>query len=91
MRQLQEVCPTCVTVTHSFSTVRRTADRVVFLHDGKIRWDGAVSDIDSCTNPYVRQFFSASLDGPIQFQDELIAEAEREAVVDSASPPGVEK
>lgn len=69
VRELQRVCRTCVVVTHSFSTVRRTVDRVVFLHEGKVRWDGPVSDIDRTDNPYVRQFFSASLNGPMEFQD----------------------
>jgi phospholipid/cholesterol/gamma-HCH transport system ATP-binding protein len=72
VRELQRVCPTCVLVTHSFSTVRRTADRVVFLHEGKIRWDGHVRDIDHCDNPYVVQFFSASLEGPMRFKDDAL-------------------
>lgn len=69
VRELQRVCRTCIVVTHSFSTVRRTVDRVVFLHAGKVRWDGPVSDIDKTDNRYVRQFFSAALDGPMQVQD----------------------
>jgi phospholipid/cholesterol/gamma-HCH transport system ATP-binding protein len=77
VRELQRVCPTCILVTHCFSTVRRAADRLVFLHDGRIRWDGTVADIDSCQNPYVRQFFNASLDGPMRFMDDHIAEHER--------------
>lgn len=77
VRELQRVCPTCILVTHSFSTVRRTADRLVFLHDGKLRWDGSVADIDSCENPYVKQFFNASLDGPIRFKDDALIKAER--------------
>lgn len=65
IRGLQEVCPTCVVVTHQFSTIRRTADRVIFLHRGKVRWDGKVGDLDSTLNPYIRQFMSSSLDGPL--------------------------
>ncbi len=60
-----EGCGTYVIVTHQDSTIRRTADRVVFMHKGQIQWDGAIHDIDSTDNPAVRQFFSASLDGPI--------------------------
>ncbi|HEY9662115.1 MAG TPA: ABC transporter ATP-binding protein [Allocoleopsis sp.] len=59
-------CSAYVIVTHQESTIRRTADRVVFLYQGKIQWDGALSEIDTTDNPWMRQFFSASTDGPIR-------------------------
>jgi phospholipid/cholesterol/gamma-HCH transport system ATP-binding protein len=55
-----------VMVTHQDSTIRRTADRVVFLFHGKVQWDGRVEEIDTTDNPLVRQFFSGSVNGPIQ-------------------------
>ena len=55
-----------VMVTHQESTIRRTADRVVFLYNGKVQWQGNVREIDTTDNPLVRQFFSASTTGPIQ-------------------------
>jgi phospholipid/cholesterol/gamma-HCH transport system ATP-binding protein len=55
-----------VMVTHQDSTIRRTADRVVFLFHGKVQWDGRVEEIDTTDNPLVRQFFSGSVKGPIQ-------------------------
>ncbi len=55
-----------VIVTHQESTIRRTADRVVFLHDGRVQWSGPVGEIDLTDNPFVRQFFSAQIQGPIQ-------------------------
>jgi phospholipid/cholesterol/gamma-HCH transport system ATP-binding protein len=55
-----------VMVTHQDSTIRRTADRVVFLFHGKVQWDGRVEEIDTTDNPLVRQFFSGSVSGPIQ-------------------------
>lgn len=69
IRSLQDVCPTCVVVTHQFSTIRRTADRVVLMHDGTIVWDGSVRELDTTDNPYVRQFMSGSLDGPLHSED----------------------
>jgi phospholipid/cholesterol/gamma-HCH transport system ATP-binding protein len=69
VRQLQCVeggCTSYVMVTHQDSTIRRTADRIVFLYKGKIQWQGKVSEIDTTDNPLVRQFFSASTTGPIQ-------------------------
>jgi phospholipid/cholesterol/gamma-HCH transport system ATP-binding protein len=59
-------CSTYVMVTHQQSTIRRTADRVVFLYKGKVQWQGKASEIDTTDNPLVRQFFSASITGPIQ-------------------------
>lgn len=59
-------CGAYVMVTHQDSTIRRTAERVVFLYKGKIQWQGNVSEIDTTDNPLVRQFFSASIEGPIQ-------------------------
>lgn len=55
-----------VMVTHQNSTIRRTGDRVVFLYDGKVQWEGKVDEIDQTDNPLVRQFFSASTQGPIK-------------------------
>ncbi|HEY9739543.1 MAG TPA: ABC transporter ATP-binding protein [Coleofasciculaceae cyanobacterium] len=69
VRQLQcseQGCGAYVMVTHQQSTIRRTADRVVFLFNGKVQWQGNVSEIDTTDNPLVRQFFSASVKGPIQ-------------------------
>jgi phospholipid/cholesterol/gamma-HCH transport system ATP-binding protein len=55
-----------VMVTHQDSTIRRTADRVIFLYHGKIQWQGKVHEIDTTDHPMVRQFFSSSIEGPIQ-------------------------
>jgi phospholipid/cholesterol/gamma-HCH transport system ATP-binding protein len=59
-------CGAYLIVTHQESTIRRTADRVVFLHDGRVQWVGNVEEIDSTDNPFVRQFFGAQTQGPIQ-------------------------
>ncbi|MFM7580577.1 MAG: ABC transporter ATP-binding protein, partial [Microcystaceae cyanobacterium] len=48
---------------------RRTADRVVLLYDGRIQWEGQVEEIDRTDNPLIRQFFSASTQGPIRLMD----------------------
>ncbi|MBF2077515.1 MAG: ATP-binding cassette domain-containing protein [Synechococcales cyanobacterium T60_A2020_003] len=62
----QKGCSTYVMVTHQDSTIRRTTDRIVFLYQGKIQWQGKTSKIDTADHPAVRQFFSGSVDGPIQ-------------------------
>ncbi len=69
VRDLQresEGCGTYVMVSHQQSTIRRTADRVIFLYGGKVQWEGSVEEIDATDNPLVRQFFNASVDGPIR-------------------------
>ncbi len=58
-------CSTYVMVTHQDSTIRRTTERIVFVHQGKVQWDGHVKDIDHTDNPYIRQFATGSLTGPI--------------------------
>ena len=72
VRQLQCTdtgCGTYVMVSHQDSTIRRTADRVIFLYGGKIQWSGSIEEIDTTDNPLVRQFFSASTEGPIRVID----------------------
>lgn len=59
-------CGTYIMVTHQDSTIRRTADRVIFLYGGKIGWSGSIEEIDTTDNPLVRQFLSASTTGPIK-------------------------
>ena len=69
IRQLQSPasgCGTYVMVTHQDSTIRRTADRIVFIHQGKVQWEGMVTEIDTTENPFVRQFASGSVMGPIK-------------------------
>ena len=69
IRQLQSPasgCGTYVMVTHQDSTIRRTADRIVFIHQGKVQWEGMVTEIDTTENPFVRQFASGSVTGPIK-------------------------
>lgn len=61
-----EGCGTYVIVTHQDSTIRRTADRILFMYKGQSHWEGTVNDIDSTDHPLVRQFFSGSVEGPIQ-------------------------
>ena len=62
-------CGTYIMVSHQHSTIRRTADRIIFLYGGKVQWSGTVAEIDATDNPLVRQFFSGSVDGPIRVID----------------------
>ena len=69
VRQLQCVeggCSTYVMVTHQQSTIHRTADRVIFLYQGKVQWEGNVQAVDTTDDPLIRQFFSGNVNGPMQ-------------------------
>ncbi|MGB1034857.1 MAG: ABC transporter ATP-binding protein [Primorskyibacter sp.] len=61
-----EMGATAITITHDMSSVRAIADRVAMLHDGHIKWCGAVSDLDRTDDAYVSQFISGRVDGPIE-------------------------
>jgi len=65
LQKNQGGCSTYVMVTHQDSTIRRTADRILFLYQGKVQWLGRIEDIDMTTDPLIRQFFSGSVTGPI--------------------------
>ena len=62
-------CGTYIMVSHQHSTIRRTANRIIFLYGGKIQWTGTVEEIDTTDNPLVKQFFSGSVEGPIHVVD----------------------
>lgn len=64
--QGRQGCGSYIIVTHQESTIRRTADRVIFLHRGEIQWNGTIEEIDQTDNPFIRQFFSGNVEGPIQ-------------------------
>jgi phospholipid/cholesterol/gamma-HCH transport system ATP-binding protein len=66
LQAMHGVCSTYAIVTHQDSTIRRTADRLVFLYQGKVHWQGTVNDMDSTDHPLIRQFMSGSVQGPIQ-------------------------
>ncbi|KAI3952936.1 hypothetical protein MKX01_028628 [Papaver californicum] len=57
-----------IVVTHQHSTIRRAVDRLIFLHKGKIVWQGMTHEFTTSKDPIVSQFASGSLDGPIQYQ-----------------------
>lgn len=56
-----------IVVTHQHSTIRRAVDRIIFLHQGKVVWEGAVEEFDTTDEPIVRQFAEGSLEGPISY------------------------
>ena len=51
---------TSVIITHEMRTVYDVADRVILLHDGKIRFDGNPDDIKNIDDPVVQQFITGN-------------------------------
>ena len=69
MRDISNECThilAYVVVTHQASTIRNAADRVIFLHEGRVVWEGRSEEFDTSDVPIVRQFSRGSLDGPIK-------------------------
>lgn len=56
-----------IVVTHQHSTIRRAVDRIIFLHQGRVVWQGTTEEFDTTDEPIVRQFAEGSLEGPISY------------------------
>ncbi|HVH73901.1 MAG TPA: ATP-binding cassette domain-containing protein [Stellaceae bacterium] len=59
---------TAVSITHDMTSVRKIADRVAMLHQGRIIWQGPTAEIDRSGNPYVDQFVHGRAEGPIRME-----------------------
>ncbi|KAL4854458.1 Protein TRIGALACTOSYLDIACYLGLYCEROL 3 [Chlorella vulgaris] len=46
-----------VVVTHQHSTIRRAVDRIIFLHEGRVVWEGSVDEFDT-TGKCQRRLFA---------------------------------
>ena len=55
-----------IVVSHVSSTIERTANRVILLYDGKFQWDGSIDQFKQSDNPYIKQFRTGNLQGPMQ-------------------------
>jgi phospholipid/cholesterol/gamma-HCH transport system ATP-binding protein len=55
-----------LTITHDMTSARKIADRIAFLYQGKIIWDGPVADVEHSDNPYLAQFISGNIEGPLE-------------------------
>jgi phospholipid/cholesterol/gamma-HCH transport system ATP-binding protein len=55
--------------THDMTVARDLADFVAVLHKGRIVADGAADAVLGSDEPFVRQFVSGALSGPLQLRD----------------------
>jgi phospholipid/cholesterol/gamma-HCH transport system ATP-binding protein len=68
VRLKHEINAASIVVTHQMSTIKRTADRVIMLYDGKIVFEGTPQDMLRQDTPYTKQFVTASLEGPMKMK-----------------------
>lgn len=47
---------TGLTITHDVPSARRIGNRAAFLHDGRIRWEGPIADLDRSGDPELDRF-----------------------------------
>lgn len=64
--RVDELGATVISIVSNLDVVRNIADSVLMLHEGRVVWDGPVTDLDETDNPYVRQFVTQSIEGPIE-------------------------
>jgi len=65
---VKDLGATALSITHDMASVRKIADHVAMIHEGKIIWYGKVADLDHSDNPYVDQFIHGRATGPITNQ-----------------------
>lgn len=63
---VKDLGATALTITHDMSSVRKIADKVAMIYDGRIIWQGPIDWLDKSDNEYVDQFIHGRGQGPIQ-------------------------
>ncbi|HZT40048.1 MAG TPA: ATP-binding cassette domain-containing protein [Bryobacteraceae bacterium] len=58
LRLKNELKLTSVVVTHDLDLMRKVADRVVFLHEGRVIFFGPVGELDQSKDPAIREFLA---------------------------------
>ena len=61
----KELGATTLSITHDMRSAAIIGDHIAMLYQGRIIWHGKADEIEHTDNPYVRQFYSGSADGPI--------------------------
>jgi phospholipid/cholesterol/gamma-HCH transport system ATP-binding protein len=54
-----------VVISHDIQSVLRIADRIFFLHEGKMYLSGTPDDFRRSSDPVIQQFLTGSLTGPL--------------------------
>ena len=56
LRLKKQLKLTSVVVTHDLDLMRKVADRVVFLYEGKAIYSGPVNDLEKSDHPHIKEF-----------------------------------
>ncbi len=65
-------CETYAIVTHQHSTICRTGQRLILLYKGGVQWEGNLEALNTSDNPYLQQFLSGSITGPMEILGQQI-------------------
>ncbi len=68
VRSVKKLGATALTITHDMQSAKKIADKIAMLYNGRIIWMGTVKELETTSNPYVRQFVAGSAIGPIQME-----------------------
>jgi phospholipid/cholesterol/gamma-HCH transport system ATP-binding protein len=61
IRRLQKkLNATSIVVTHDMKTAFHTADRIAFLHEGRIYFNGTPTELEQSTDPILRNFIEGN-------------------------------
>jgi phospholipid/cholesterol/gamma-HCH transport system ATP-binding protein len=63
-RLAQELQAASIVVTHTLSTIFRTAQRVIMLHQGNLHWEGTPWELLEAKDPFVHEFIQSGLIQP---------------------------
>jgi phospholipid/cholesterol/gamma-HCH transport system ATP-binding protein len=66
VRSVRQLGATALSITHDMASVRKIADEVAMLYEGRIMWTGPADAIDRSGNAYVDQFVHGRAEGPIK-------------------------
>src|SRR3979411_844746 len=58
LRLKKQLRLTSVVVTHDLDLMRKVADRVVFLYEGKAIYAGLVSGLEKSDHPHIKEFLA---------------------------------
>jgi phospholipid/cholesterol/gamma-HCH transport system ATP-binding protein len=56
-----------IVISHDLKAALATAENIVMLYQGKVALAGSPQDFRKTKDPVVRQFFSGSVEGPMEF------------------------
>lgn len=65
LRLKEQLRLTSIVVTHDLSLMRKVADEVVFLHDGRVIFFGSANDLQRSDHPHIQEFLALDRFQPV--------------------------